>query len=210
MVFPDRPDVLLIYVPEGQELWLPRLRTPFDRHAVAMVLGDVDIEARVSESVPGRYKGALTQALSDHHAEDSSRRREEEAARLARVKTSKDATTYEQKRAELLEAKAKTDAEARSLKEEVGRAKARAFTAGNYMPMNQFHDKTARIAQLQDKSLAIQHQLGQLRRAEAAFNGERSRRREEIFIDLARKHLPKDEYKALWDRVDALAQEGAS
>jgi hypothetical protein len=206
MVFPDRPDVLLIYVPEGQELWLPRLKTPFDRHVVAMALNDVDIDARVRESVPGRYKGALTQALSDHRSEDGSRRREEEAARAARVKTSKEATTYDLKRRELVEEKAKTDAQLRALKEEVGHTKAVAATTGNYMPVSTFRNKTDRIADLQNKSLAIQHQLGQLRRTEAAFNVERSKRREESFVSVAKEHLSKEEFKMLWDRVDVIEQ----
>ena len=209
MVFPDRPDVLLIYVPEGQELWLPRLKTPFSRHAVAMALGDVDIEARVRESVPGRYKDALAGVLNDHKSEDAQRRREEEAARTSRVKTSKEATTYELKRLELVDAKAKTDAALRELKEEVGRAKARAATTGTFMPVATFRDKTAQIVELQNRSLAIQHQLGQLRKTEAAFNVERSKRREEIFINLVRSRLPKEEFKDLWQHVDALEQEGS-
>lgn len=209
MVFPDRPDVLLIYVPEGQELWLPRLKTPFDRHAVAMALGDAEIEARVRESVPGRYKIALTQALNEHKSEDAQRSREEEAARTHRVRTSKEATTYDLKRRELIAAKDKIDAELRTLKEEVGRAKANAATTGTFLPVKTFRDKMARITDLQSKSLAIQYQLGQLRKAEAAFNVAQGRRREEVFIDLVKKQLPEEEYKALWRQVDAVEKENA-
>lgn len=55
--FPDRADALLIYVREGQELWLPRLRSPFQRYELAMRLGEVDINATVRDSSRRRRAG---------------------------------------------------------------------------------------------------------------------------------------------------------
>ena len=203
MVFPQRRDVILIYVPEGQTLWMPPLKTPFDRHEIARTLGEKDVEARVRESTLGRFAAALTSELGNEKAEVGQRAKEKAAARRVDIVHSQFATSAELKRAELVKDKEKIDAELRDLKAEVSRAKALAHTRRVFEPTEQFQRKQRQIAELQTKSLAIQARLRELKEQVKADNVERSRDRNERFIRLVAAEMPEDMFADLWREVDA-------
>lgn len=202
--FPDRPDAILIYVPDGQELWLPRMRTPFNRYDVAMQLGGADIPAAVRDTVPGRFTHAMKLAVADDRATRGQMEREREAARCVEIKDHPEATTYQQKRAALVLAKSKIDDELRDLKVQIGRAKSRAATTGQFLPVAEFRAKESRIVDLQTTSLAIQKRLGDLRRQEAAETKQAEPGRMKRFIELSKRYLSREQYQSLWAEVDAV------
>jgi hypothetical protein len=203
MVFPSRPDVLLIYVPEGEELWLPRMRSPFARHDVAMKLGEVDIPARVSESVPGRFTHAVEQAINAARSERNQRQREEEAARIATVIANPDATDLDKERAQLLAEKQEVDDRIRKFKADVGSAKAAAVTKGEYLPPAKFRQLNDRLAQDQARSLAIQRRLSEIKKERKAENITQHADRDRRFIELVKQVLPREQLQDLWDQIDA-------
>lgn len=224
MVFPQRPDVLLVYVPEGQELWLPRLPTPFDRFEVARVLGDAEVKARVAESTLGRFATAFEKAFLDaqlvERAQNAQRQRELEAAKRVEILHSPTATTTALKRIALIEEKLKVDEEIRQLKTLIGRAKADVVSRGVYQDPVKFRRNEKRLADLQTMSLAMQAELGQLKKQLAAENvaieaarkkspkvsrnespaerEERNRTDAVRFVEAARKTLSRESYLAIW------------
>lgn len=206
MVFPQRRDVILIYVPEGQTLWMPPLKTPFDRHEIAAELGRKDVEARVRESTLGRFAAALANELGNEKAESGQRAKEKAAARRVDIVHSQYATTAELQRAELIRDKETIDGDLRDLKAEVSRAKSLAATRGVFEPREAFQRKQRQIAELQTKSLAIQHRLGALKEQIRAQNVARSKDRNERFIRLVAAEMPPDMFAELWREVDEAEQ----
>lgn len=205
MIFPARRDVMLIYAPEGQDLWLPRIRAPFDRYAVAMALGNAEIKARVHESTLGRFGQALEQAFAAEKSETAQQARLVAAARRVEIVNSKTATTAEKQRAELITDKEKIDAEVRKLRSKIGEAKAVAATTGRYMPVEEFRQMERRLADLSTTSTALQARIGQLKQQIQKEHDEREASRavprEVAFIRAARRMLGKDMYKKIWARV---------
>jgi len=202
LVFPDRPDVLLVTVPEGQELWLPRLPTPFERDAVARALMDVEVKARVGESVPGRYKEALAKMDRDSKEFDAAKQRVADAVRHVTITASPGATTAEKQRSELAGSKHEIDAEIRQLKVDISNAKSAAYRKKHFLPPVKFRAMEARLANLQTMSIAVQEKLRVLKQqAHAARNaGETSRG--ERFLEAAKKVLSKEQYLQVWAIVD--------
>lgn len=202
MVFPTRPDVILIYVPEGEELWLPRMRSPFARYDVANKLGEVDMPARVSESVPGRFTEAIEKAISAERAERAQRQREEEAVRIAGVIADPDATDFDKERAKLLVEKQEVDEGVRKLKAHISSVKAAAATKGEYLPPAKFRQLNDKLASAQARSIAIQARLSAIRKERHDGNVARQESRDRRFVEHAKQILPKETMRALWDAVD--------
>lgn len=202
MVFPTRPDVILIYVPEGEELWLPRMRSPFQRFDVAAKLGAVDIPARVSESVPGRFTTAVEKAINDERAERAQRQRENEAVRMAGVIADPQAKDFEKERAKLLIEKQEVDESVRKLKAEIGSVKAAAATRGEYLTPAKFRQLNERLSTAQARSLAIQARLSAIRKERREGNVLRQEGRDRRFIEHAKRRLPTETFQALWNAVD--------
>lgn len=203
LTFATRPDVLLITVREGADFYLPRLRSPFDRHTVARALLDREIPAYVSEaSATGRYDKPLTKDEHDAKATRAQQAREAEAARAVEIRHSPNATTTELQRAELILDKQRIDCELRDLKAEIGRAKALAATRGTFLPVETFRRKERQIVELQTKSLAVQHRLGELKKQFKKENIEKANAKRqtalERFRDCARELLPEQTYLAIW------------
>ncbi len=218
MVFPERPDAILIYVPDGQELWLPRIRAPFDRHEVASILGQSDIPARVAESVPGRWTTALREAMTKSKNDAASRsrqaQREAQAAKAVEIQYVDGEMTTATKRALLVEDKNKIDDELRALKAALGHAKSKAYVNGVFMPIEEFRVKERQIHVLQTKSIALQHELGVLKKQLKAENIVKTaaieKTRAECFMSVVHRHLDAEEIRDLWEEVDEMLESGAA
>ena len=52
MVFPDRPDCLVVYLPRCVTLKLPPLASPLSKASLAAALSEAGVDARVSEGTP--------------------------------------------------------------------------------------------------------------------------------------------------------------
>ena len=170
MIFPDKPQTILIHVPEGQTLWLPTLATPFDLDAVCKALDDRDVPHVSIEGDPGRWWRNATQLENEEKAERLSIQKQEQAERRVRITLSPKATTIESQRAELILEKQKADDEIRQLKAQIGKAKTDAYTSGTYLPPLVFQTKQQRLVDLQAVSLALQGRLAELRRQQKAQN----------------------------------------
>lgn len=203
MLFPDKPQAILIHVPGGQSLWLPPLATPFDLDAVCGALDDHDVSHVTTEGDAGKWWVNATQQEKEEKAERASQEKQQLAERMVRIKLSPAATTFEKQRAELVLEKQKADDELRRLKLAISKAKSNAYLQGTYLTTRDFREKQQRLADLQMVSLALQARLGELRRqrSEAARDSEESRQRR--FIEKAKRYLTRDQYLAIWAEVTA-------
>ena len=200
-LFPEHPQTILIYVPEGQTLWLPTLPTPFDLDSVCDALDGHDVPHDTKEGDRNRWWRNLKQSEGDDKAVLGQQQRENEAARHVQVHLSPTATTFEKQRSEVVLLKHKVDDEIRQLKVQIGRAKANAATRGVYEPTDVYRQREQRLADLQTTSLALQRKLGELKAQR--HQPQASNNREERFVQKAKRHLTKEPFLAIWVEIDA-------
>jgi hypothetical protein len=205
MTFPERPDVLLVFAKDGQDLWLPRLRSPFARHEVASALSNAEIKARVHESKPGRIWPALDQLDLMDNAERVQRQKQSEAAKHLATISAQDASDIEKARSGLALKKEEADREIRDLKAKIGKAKSDAFVKGVYLSPDRFRTMERRLSDLQTASLAMQGRLTELRRQRQREPAAEERH----FIEAAKKKLSKDLYLAIWGLANEMAKPSA-
>ena len=207
MIFPDKPQTILIHVPEGQSLWLPSLATPFDLDVICQALNDRDVPHVTTEGDPGRWWRNASQQEDEETAKRLNQQKHEEVARRVRITTSPNATTIEKQRAELMLEKVKADEELRQLKAEISKVKANAYTSGTYLPPLLFQTKRQRLADLQTVSLALQGRLGELRQQQKMQNvelsNEKEKSRQDRFIKKAKRYLSRDQFLTIWAEVNA-------
>lgn len=198
-LFPEHPQTILIYVPDGQSLWLPTLSTPFDLDALCDVLDDHDVPHDTKEGDRNRWWRNIKQREDEAKAVHVQQQREEEAAKLVQIHLSPTANTFQKQRAEILLMKQKTDDEIRQLKVQIGVAKANAATNGIYESPKVFRAREQRVADLQTASLALQRKLAELK----LQRRDRQESRLQCFADKAKKFLTREQYKAIWAEIDA-------
>lgn len=200
-LFPEHPQTILVYVPEGQTLWLPTLPTPFDLDVVCDALDAHDVPHDTREGDRNRWWRNLKQSEDTEKSVLRQQQREEEAARHVQIHLSQTATTFEKQRSEVVLMKHKVDDEIRQLKVQLGLAKTNASTRGVYEPPDVFRQREQRIADLQTTSLALQKKLGELK--EQQHQRLSSKRREEHFIQKAKQHMTREQFLAIWAEIDA-------
>jgi hypothetical protein len=176
-VFPERPDALLVHVPEGKPLALPVLSTPFVKGEVSSACKLAGVDVRVRESTPGRWTPALERAKNDERGEIAQRQRLREATEAKILADTGDPIFKD--RAEVLRRKHLVDEEIGRLKTQIGDAKASVRARGVYMDPHAYRRLEAKLAGLKVESQALQARLGELREAEkerdrAAHDAERS------------------------------------
>ena len=179
MIFNDRPDTLLLIAPEGAtEIVLSPIPLPVTKGGVAEALSLAGIDARVSESVPGRWTTAITQARNAGRAERGQQQRQREATEAAFLRGS--AASGVRDRAEAIAMKLVVDEKIRVLKAEIGHIKSVAFTQGVFIPSSEFRAKERLLDQLKGDGQALQTKLGGLKTQEKkknqALDGESLRR----------------------------------
>lgn len=205
-LFPEHPQTILIYVPEGQTLWLPTLATPFDLDAVSDALDAHDVPHDTREGDRNRWWRNVKQSENDAKAVLKQQQLGEEAARHVQIHLSPTATTYEKQRSEIVLMKHKVDDEIRQLKVQIGKAKTNAAIQGMYEHSNVFRRREQRLADLQTTSLALQRKLTELKALKHQHAETRSR--EERFIKKAKQYLTREDFMAIWSEIDA--EEAAS
>lgn len=134
-LFPEHPQTLLIYVPEGQSLWLPTLSTPFDLDALCNVLDDHDVPHDTKEGDRNRWWRNIKKRENEEQSVRAQQQREEAAAKTVQIHLSSAANTFDKQRDEILLMKHKADDEIRQLKVQRGQAKTNAATKGSYEPL---------------------------------------------------------------------------
>src|SRR5579863_9113795 len=117
MVFPERPDVLLYYVPDGESIVLSgssgdyEMTPPFTREKVAAAFRELGVDARVVEGTPGRWTSSMARARQDERSERGAAQvqRERMTASALSGSTSPEVRAY----AEALTRKAEVDRDIR-------------------------------------------------------------------------------------------------
>lgn len=207
-VFPDRPDCLVVYLPEGSTLPLPPLASPFTRDGVSEACAQAGLDVRVSEGTPGKWDAAYRALRRAEASERGQRQRLREAAKNAERLGCESLAA--RSRAESLARKNEVDENIRVLKAELNEAKSRAFTSGQYLPVRTYRTKEKRLQVLKDESQALQTRIGELREAERRecgfLNAEHRKERRayaEEFMKVARDLLP----EAALQRIHGVLQD---
>ena len=200
-LFPEHPQTILIYVPEGQSLWLPTLPTPFDLDVVCDALDAHDVPHDTREGDCNRWWRNLKQSEDTEKSVLAQQKREEDAARHVQIHLSPTATTFEKQRSEIVLLKHKVDDEIRQLKVQIGRTKANAAVRGVYEPPDVFRQREQHLADLQTTSIALQRKLGELKGQQHQQLS--SKGREERFIQKAKRHLTREQFMEIWAEIDS-------
>lgn len=163
MVFHDRPDCMAVFVHDYDGPQTLVIEHPLTRERVREAARTAGVEVRISEATyVGRLRPVFDRMLMEQRGERHQQQREREAAKVVGMRMSGD--SFQVARAQLLKEKTDVDDELRRLKTELGNAKSRAFERGVYLPPAEFRKKENRVEALKERSLAIQFELGQLRR----------------------------------------------
>jgi hypothetical protein len=211
IVFPERPEALLVLATEANEppFTLPALAPPFSRAVVANALRGADIPVRITEEAPGRWGFAIDRAKREASAERAQREKERVAAEVAVGRNSADANA--RSRSDLLAEKLRVDEEIAALKKRLGSARSNAFTSGTYMPPDEYRRLEARLESLKLRSQAIQVELREVRLREKAANVAAHLAEHQTwcgkFVDAARKMLDGETFKAIVEAVGEAADE---
>lgn len=206
MIFPSRPDCILFYVPDGEQLTIPPVPAPFNKKSVADIFAGANVACRITESVPGRW----TESMMMMRKADKAERRQLQTQREASQATiERGGTLLARTRAEAITRKHLVDEQIREIKTWIGQAKSRAFS-GQYERPELFRAKQRDLAELQTESLAIQQQLGALKKQEKAENIAASNEEMQMFRRAARRVLTEAQFDAILDAMaDDLDDEDA-
>lgn len=190
--FRDRPDCMAMFAREGDPPANIGLTSPFTRSRVLEAAREAGVPVRVVEmAYVGRFRPVLDRLLKDEKAERAQQQHMREAMMLGAT----DPT--ERTRAELIQEKKNVDDELRKLKVKLGEAKSLAALRGQYMPPSEYRRLERRVADLKDRSLSMQNELGRLRDEQKQRNISANIGRERVFQKVAHDLLPKH----LFDQV---------
>ena len=204
-VFPERPDFLLVYVPEGETFTIGPITSPIDKAIVSNAMSATGLEYSTTESTPGRW----TQRMSDAKKAERNERKQKQDLRMAEeihaLVASGDA--HAKTRAEALVQKGIVDDELRALKSKMSDAKRVAFEQGKFLPRGEFLALERRIKALQAESLSLQTQLGRMREAEKAENIRQAESDAQLFRLAAKKLLTPEQIEEIEECIDAILEE---
>jgi hypothetical protein len=190
MVFDDRPDCLLLYVPERVELAIPKVTAPFTKKNLLEAFQGQNV--RITEAPnAGRWD---TSVLAAKKAEKAERGQKQKLAEATQATFLRNGTPLARTRAEAIEQKHQVDERIRGLQAELGEARSRARTTGDYLPVAVFRERENRLAALKLESQALQAQMGVLREKEKAENRAAHRDALEAFQKAAYRMLPRETF----------------
>lgn len=201
MVFRDRPDCLLVHVPEGASVAFPSLSPPFTVESVREACRAAGVEVRVTEAIKaGRWTDSINKLRMAERAERASKNRLAESVAHAAAASSPDTPLFAHRK-HLIEQKTAVDDELRKLRAELGEARSMAHLHGVFMDPAVFRRKNARVTQLSNESLSLQNVLTELKDRIKEQNRQRSQDSRERFIRLAQKRMPQELWDELWEAV---------
>lgn len=199
MVFPDRPDCLLLYVPEGMKVALPEIASPFDKAGASEALTKAGLRFRITESVPGRWTTSVVMMKSAEKAERAQVQKLREASMIA---LERGGTDLAKNRAEAIAKKHEVDERIREVKNWIGRAKSN-LKAGRGYEEHRYRRKERELRDLQGESLALQNRLTELRKQEKEENAAAQEEENERFRRTAYRILPRE----VFERIEHAAAE---
>lgn len=184
MVFPDRPDCILFYVSESGDgaFEVPVLQAPFDKKAVMDAFKAAGLECRITETVPGRWTTAMSNAKNADRAERAQKAKQRTMAQAAMLRGG---TEMARSRAEAIEQKLAVDERIRETKTWISNAASKARTRGIYEDRDKYQKMVRRLEELKQESQALQVQITQLNQKEKAENRQIHREESEKFCKAA-------------------------
>jgi len=199
MLFPDRPDTLLVHSDDG-EVRLPTLTAPFDKVSVTSACKAAGLDVRVIESVPGRWTFSMSQARQAKMSE----LRQRENLRIATLATQLRGSDSPllQDRSQALLRKADVDTEISETKLKLSAAKDNLRIRGKYMDTNEYRRLEKKFEILKQESQSLQTRLGELRDAQKKINIAATESRDSRFRRLAKEILDPEEYQDLYDAAE--------
>ncbi len=196
VLFEDRPNTVLVHVPEGGVLELPECRSPFNKDEVAIAASKAGLDVRVSiEPRAGRWTTAIVRRVRDQRAEKMQRSRLQTETAVLQLQMSDDPILRD--RARLIAKKQEVDEQLRLAKIRLGEVKGNVRTQHKYISPREFRALEQSIASLQGQSLGIQGQLGAIKKTLSENKDSEFHARNKRFVDLAKQILDADEFAEL-------------
>jgi hypothetical protein len=201
VVFPDQPEFLVVFVPDGARLRLPECLSPFRKRDIVNGLADLGVVANVREGQPGRWTQSFQKMQNDAKAERGQKQRLREAADAHFGMRSADAATRD--RSALMQEKHDADDQIRKLKAELQAARGRAARDGQYMDPGEYRKKEQRLGRLKQRSQALQTELGNAKKKRHANWAQ-------TFYAAAQEALTEEEMQRVVTRAHELESESDS
>lgn len=198
MVFPDRPDCILFYVPDGMRLIIPPIPSPFYKTTTSAALSSAGLNYRLTESVPGRWTESVLLMKKAERAERAQLQKVREATMAV---LDRSGGPLAQNRAEAISKKHEVDERIREAKAWIGRAKSNSFARGTYEDPDRYRRKERELYELQQESLALQARLGELKKLEKAENRAAAKDENERFVKAAYRVLSQEKLDLILDAV---------
>jgi len=193
MVFPTKPNAIVLFADDGAEVDLPVLDAPFTKAGVHKAFEGYGVEYRITEGAPGRYTPAVAELLSAEKAERQQRANLDVAKTVARLDASGSATDKE--RAGLIAEKHDVDTERQEVRAKLREATKQAAIRGKYMDREKFGRLQERMQKLGMRSQAIQVRLTELK---AQHRSSVVDKELEEFKSLVKDLIGDEQYAELW------------
>jgi len=203
-VFPNDPNILLLYAPEPGEVVLPTLKAPFVKAEVLVACKAVGLTVRVTDDVLGK---PMREIANQRKKDDRAERGQQQTLQVARVAgmLSSANSPIIRERAEIIKKKLVVDEQLGKLRTRLADSKCAAYQTGKYLPAAEFQAMMKRVDLLKAESQALQLELGALKRREKAENIAACKRDDasdaRAFVEASKTVLDRETYLAIWAKA---------
>lgn len=165
MIFDERPDCLVVYVPQGTGIvQLPPLAYPFTKERIGEAMREADMEFRLTVGTPGQWMASSSILKKAAKAERGQRDALATAAQNAARRES--GSPAASSRAEAIERWQRCNQLLQDLKVKFLKKRRDALERGTRVPIPEYRAMEVRIAELKNESQALQVEIGKLRQKE--------------------------------------------
>lgn len=204
-IFPDDPNLLLVYVPDGMTAVLPPIDAPFAMEAARASIKETDVPFRVSEGVIGRHLREVVRARkNDARAERRNVQLLSEA--ISAAMGSGSISSVARERSEVLKQKIAVEEELRRAKAYLGDVRADAATRGVYLSRDAYALAEKNVNELKGRAMVLATRLSELKKREKEENIAKSQAKEEHFKQAAGRILDRETYLSIWREAERIAE----
>lgn len=197
----EEDSAFLVSVPSG-DVTLPKLSAPFRVGDVKVACAEGGVEARIIVGLPDQREARQLRRVRLARAAEQ-KARESFTAAVQRTSVAVEVRSW----AEALERKNAIDDELRRVKAELGQARSRVFTSGQYADPSWYRGTESRAEKLKLESQALQQRLGELRRKEQKNLRSIADETAHAFVRFAKNYLEEDEFNELLEEAKSFALE---
>ena len=203
-VFPNDPNILLLYAPEAGEVVLPTLKAPFVKADVLVACKAAGLTVRVTDDVLGK---PMREIVNQRKKDDRAERGQQQTLQVARVAgmLSSANSPIIRERAEIIRTKLAVDKHLGELRTRLSEAKCAAYQSGKYLSAREFQSMMKQVDLLKARSQALQLELGALKQREKAENIAACKRDDasdaRTFVEAAKTVVDRATYLAIWAKA---------